>query len=106
MGRQQVERPTRFAAVAADKPNAAPTEAGPPRPHATRAAHSAAPSLCADAADAQRVLEMLSGQRHHVHTGVALVMPQSVSGGCRSGGIHCCLGCLAWTIGGLPCYAC
>lgn len=29
----------------------------------------------ADAEDAARVLRMLSGQRHHVHTGVALVMP-------------------------------
>lgn len=29
----------------------------------------------ADAADAARVLRMLSGKRHHVHTGVALVLP-------------------------------
>lgn len=28
-----------------------------------------------DAEDAARVLRMLSGQRHHVHTGVALVLP-------------------------------
>ena len=28
-----------------------------------------------DAADAARMLRMLSGRRHHVHTGVALVLP-------------------------------
>lgn len=35
----------------------------------------------ADAEDALHVLRMLSGQRHHVHTGVALVMPQTATGG-------------------------
>ena len=39
----------------------------------------------ADAADAERVLRMLSGQEHHVHTGVALIMP-GASGGPRRRG--------------------
>lgn len=34
----------------------------------------------ADAAEAARVLRMLSGQRHRVHTGVALVLPAAGGG--------------------------
>lgn len=55
-------------------------------PGSTIACHScihmrrATPMVPADADDARRVLQMLSGQRHHVHTGVALVMPQSLEG--------------------------
>ena len=35
----------------------------------------------ADAADAHRMLALLSGQRHEVHTGVALVLPPREAGG-------------------------
>lgn len=50
-----------------------------------------------DAADAARVLGMLSGQLHHVHTGVALIVPPHPDDEDASGGANCCgrEGCIA-----------
>lgn len=52
----------------------------------------------ADANDARRVLQMLSGKRHHVHTGVALVMPQILAGGgAVVKRVAECPACLRWS---------
>lgn len=49
----------------------------------------------ADAADAARMLRMLSGQRHHVHTGVALVLPPAAGEGAAPATGAVCL--LQWS---------
>ncbi|PSC76098.1 N-acetylserotonin O-methyltransferase isoform B [Micractinium conductrix] len=80
------------AAAAAAAGDAAAAAGGPGAAAAAAAAQQQQPALVigadtvveyrehilekpADAAEAAAVLRMLSGQRHHVHTGVALVLP-------------------------------